>query len=160
MGGVPGTTGGVMPPMANAPVAISGETAAAEQTVVPTGFASLDVAIPIDENNYNVYHFTTPPQSDLEITARPISNFLTARLVGIAWLAIVIALAWALTRRGVQKTLAIMARSPLAGLAFVALGVAALISQVLPLAGLVLGLVGICQLTSWLVTRKTQRIAA
>ena len=66
-----------------------------------------------------------------------------------------------LTRRGVRDAGRIIARSPFTGLALIALGIAALISHVLPMAGLLIGLVGICQLTSWLVARGTaRRIAA
>ena len=126
----------------------------------PTGFASLDVEIPTDTSKYDVFLFTTP-RGDLTITARPISRFLTTRLTGIAWLAGILALAWVLTRRGVRNAGRILARSPFTGLALIALGIAALISHVLPMAGLLIGLVGICQLTSWLVARGTaRRIAA
>jgi len=132
------------------------------QAAEPTGFASLDVEIPKDESEYNEFLFTTPRGAkDLAITARPVSNFLTTRLAGIAWLAAIIAVAWVLTRRGVRSVAGVLARSPFVGLALIALGIAALITHILPLAGLLFGLVGICQLTSWLVTRNsTQRAAA
>ena len=119
----------------------------------PTGFASLDVEIPLDISKYDEFLFTTPG-SDLAITARPISNFLTTRLAGIVWLAAGIAIAWVLTRRSVGNVLKIILRSPITGAAFIILGITALIFQILPLAGLLLGIVGICQLTSWLVTRS------
>jgi hypothetical protein len=45
------------------------------------------------------------------------------------------------------------------GLALIALGIAALITHVLPLAGMLLGVIGICQLTSWLVTRNAAQRA-
>ena len=128
----------------------------------PTGFASLDVEIPTDTGKYDEFLLTTPSGAkDLAITARPVSSYLTTRLVGIAWLAAIIAVAWVLTRRSVRNGLVILARSALAGLALIALGVAALITHILPLAGLLLGVIGICQLTGWLVTRnKTQRATA
>jgi hypothetical protein len=120
----------------------------------PTGFASLDVELPKDTSKYDVFLFTTP-QDDLRITARPISSSLATRLTGIACLAAIVALIWVLTRRGVCSTLRDLARSPFVGLVLVALGVAALITHILPMAGLLLGMVGICQITSWLVARGT-----
>ena len=128
----------------------------------PTGFASLDVEIPTDTSKYDEFLFTTPRGAkDLTITARPISNFLTARLTGIVWLSAILAIGWVLTRRGVRNVLKILARSPIVGLACIVLGIAALIIHILPLAGLVLGLFGICQLTNWLVTRgSAQRATA
>ena len=164
--------GGAMPPDSTPPLGTTTATQLFSQNQAellrsptddfaePTGFASLDVKIPTDTSKYDVFLFTTP-RGDLTITARPISRFLTTRLTGIAWLAGILALAWVLTRRGVRNVLGIIARSPLAGLALIALGIAALISHVLPMAGLLIGLVGICQLTSWLVARGTaRRIAA
>ena len=131
------------------------------QTGEPTGFASLDVEIPTDTSKYDEFLFTTPRGKELTLTARPISNFLTTRLTGIVWLAAILAIGWVLTRRGVRNVLKILARSPIVGLACIVLGIAALIIHILPLAGLVLGVFGICQLTNWLVTRgSAQRVTA
>ena len=133
---------------------------AAASTGEPTGFASLDVEIPLDTSKYEEFLFSTTG-GDLAINARPISNFLTTRLTGILWLVAIIALGWVLTRRSVKSGLGAVLRSPIAGVAFVVLGIAALIAHILPLAGLLLGIVGICQITSWLVARGTsQRVAA
>jgi hypothetical protein len=160
----PRTPGTMGPPIASATTATeqgfvqnqSDSAASAEAT----GFASLDVEIPKDASKYNEFLFTTTSK-DLAITARPVSSFLTTRLIGIAWLAVIIALAWILTRRGVHAALVVIARSPLTGAAMIVLGIAALISGILPMAGLLLGLVGICQLTFWLVTRAApQRTTA
>ncbi|MGI8978529.1 MAG: hypothetical protein ACR2FY_04845 [Pirellulaceae bacterium] len=179
--GIPGMPAGAMPPGAMGPpvaAATAGEGTQIDPLVLaaqagvspaqagnfsgePTGFASLDVEIPQDTSKYDVFLFTTP-RGDLTITARPISSFLTTRLSGLVWLAGIIALAWVLTRRGVRNAGQIIARSPFTGLALIALGIAALISHILPMAGLLLGIVGICQLTSWLVARvgSTQRAPA
>ncbi len=157
----PGTMG---PPVAAATTAQVADMDSLEGLVTqagepsPTGFASLDVEIPTDTSKYDEFLFTTPRGAkDLTITARPVSNFLTTRLAGIVWLAIILCIGWVLTRRGVRNVLNALARSPIVGLACIVLGIAALIAHILPLAGLLLGLFGICQLTNWLVGRGSAR---
>src|SRR6185503_9323496 len=100
----------------------------------PTGFASLDVNILANSGEYQEYNFSMPGR-DLEITSHPVSTFLSTRLVGIAWLAAIVAAAWVLTRRGVRSSLLVLVRSPFVGLLLIAVGVTALVTHVLPMAG-------------------------
>jgi hypothetical protein len=119
----------------------------------PTGLTSLDVELPLDTTNYEEFLFTTP-RGDLTITARPVSIALAKQLTGWAWLAAVALAIWLLTRRAALRVYAQLARSLPFGICLVLFG--ALLLGILPLAGLLLGALGIGIISHWIYLRVTK----
>ncbi|MFZ5829789.1 MAG: hypothetical protein ACOY3P_06865, partial [Planctomycetota bacterium] len=107
----------------------------------PTGLASLEIAMPADDDLYEVYRFTTP-RGEVEITAWGMSEHVIATLwklllavvaIGLLWLAIHLACgAWTLGPRVgaallVAGFLIFLLALPWIGLAMIAVGATALL---------------------------------
>jgi hypothetical protein len=103
------------------------------------GMASLDVQIPYDGAEYL---FTTP-RGDVQITARPISNWLVSRLWGIAGLIAVVALAWGLTRPALVRLYAKVAVSIWLPVALIAVGVVGCSFGFIPTGAVILLAIGV-----------------
>ena len=136
--------------------AVTGSTAApssGESTIAPladeataTGLASLDIAIPLDGDEY----FFTTPLGELKITARPVSRSMIDRLWGFGGLLLALAIAYALTRRPVVRAVTFVTSSLPFAILLLPLGLAMLVLSLLPLLGVGLILLGIA-----LILRRT-----
>lgn len=102
------------------------------------GLASLDVEIPQD----GVEFLFTTPRGKVEILARPVSQSLVSRLWGIGGLLAAIALLWIATRPGLRRIYAAVAGTLVFAIVLVVGGLASMVLGVLPLAGLIVALIG------------------
>jgi len=98
--------------------------------VVPAGLASLDFQLPMNNELYQLYRFTTP-REEAEMTARTISAGAVARLHLLAGIAAAVVLLWAAFRlidRGALDWL----RHPLGATLLLVVGVAMICGGILP----------------------------
>lgn len=160
--GMGGGGGGFIPRPAVGGIAMGPQTAATGSTAAPssgeatiapladeataTGLASLDIAIPLDGDEY----FFTTPLGELKITARPVSRSMIDRLWGFGGLLLALAIAYALTRRPVVRAAAFVTGSLPFAILLLPLGLTMLVLSLLPLLGVGLILLGIA-----LILRRT-----
>ena len=121
--------------MPAAPTVSSGDTFAN----VAAGLASLDFRLP---ERGQAFSFTTP-RGQIEITARPVGIDLVTRLMGLAGLAAVILIVWVATRKPAREAYTRLFSTVASGVLVAILGLASLITGVLPIAGLVMLVGGI-----------------
>jgi len=106
---------------------------------IAAGLASLDFTLP---ERGKAYHFTTP-RGQIEIQARPISQSLLSRLMGLAGLAAAILLVWAAVRRPARAYWRRLFSTVAFGVVLAVLGLVSVISGIFPYAGLLLVVGGI-----------------
>jgi hypothetical protein len=118
-----------------AEVAMAGEDFAN----VAAGLASLDLRLAERGRSYN---FTTS-RGQIEITARPVSDVLIGRLIGLAGLVAVVFVGWLATRQPAREAYGRLAGTVACGVLIAVLGLLSLITGVFPYLGLILVVVGI-----------------
>lgn len=129
----------------NAPAAPMTEPAAEVATAgedfanVAAGLASLDLRLPERGRSYN---FTTS-RGQIEITARPVSDLLVGRLIGLAGLGVVVFVAWLATRKPAREAYSRLAGTVACGVLLAVVGLLSLITGVFPFLGLALIVVGV-----------------
>ena len=101
---------------------------------VAAGLASLDFTLP---ERGKTYHFTTP-RGQIEIEARPMAVTLLSRLVGLAGLAVAILVVWLVARRPARAFWRWACGTVACGVLLAVLGLASILTGILPVAGLVL----------------------
>jgi hypothetical protein len=106
---------------------------------VAAGLASLDFTLPERGQEFN---FTTP-RGQIEIEARPVAQSLLARLMGLAIVAGVIVVVWLVARRPAREFWRMLFGTVASGVLLAIIGLASIISGILPLAGLALLVIGI-----------------
>jgi hypothetical protein len=114
-------------------------TAGEDFANVAAGLASLDLRLPERGRSYN---FTTS-RGQIEITARPVSDVLIGRLIGLAGLAGVVFVGWLATRQPAREAYSRLAGTVAFGVLLAVVGLLSLITGVFPYLGLVLIVVGI-----------------
>jgi hypothetical protein len=102
------------------------------------GLASLDVEIPQD----GVEFLFTTPRGKVEITARPVSHWVVSRLWGAGGLLAAVIVLWVLTRPVLLRGYRAVAGTLWFAIALVVVGLASLVLGVLPVAGLIVALIG------------------
>lgn len=102
------------------------------------GLASLDVAIPMD----GVEFLFTTPRGKVEITARPVSHSLVARLWGVGGLIGAAVVLWIVTRPGLVRIYRTVASTLVFAILLIVAGLASVVLGVLPLGGLIAAIVG------------------
>jgi hypothetical protein len=118
-----------------APLAVSGEQLAQ----VAAGLASLDVQLP---ERGRLYQFTTP-RGETAVSANSISLNVLSRLLRLACVLAVAALAWALSRERARQTAQRFLASRVFGVAIILLGFASVLTGMLPIAGLLAVIAGV-----------------
>jgi hypothetical protein len=103
------------------------------------GLASLDVTLP---ERGRLYRFTTP-RGEIEIEARSISYVVLRKLAGLAAVLVAIGVVWLLGREPSRRVWRALFRSLAFGIALIVLGLASVISGVLPFAGLLIIVIGL-----------------
>ncbi|HUE69612.1 MAG TPA: hypothetical protein VMP01_01885, partial [Pirellulaceae bacterium] len=102
------------------------------------GLASMDIEIP----TAGVEIFFTTPRGKVEITARPVSESLVARLWGIGGLIGALLALWIVTRPSLVRVYRFAAGTRSFAIGLIAMGLVSIVFGILPLAGLIAALVG------------------
>lgn len=106
---------------------------------MPGGLASLDIQLPERGRQFS---FMTP-RGEIEITARPVSHSFFSRLIGLAGVLVAVFVFWIASRPVTRAAWSRATTHVMFGLIIAIIGLASIITGVLPVAGLVLLIGGI-----------------
>lgn len=133
-------------------VNVGGEAGAA---AAMAGLASMDIEIPAD----GVEFFFTTPRGKVEITARPVSESLVARLWGTGGLFAAALLLWVVTRPRLLRVYRLVAGTLTFAIVLIVAGLMGIVLGVVPLAGLVAALIGAGLIVRRMVAGKRLAVA-
>jgi hypothetical protein len=121
------------------------------------GLASLDVRLP---ERGNLYRFTTP-RGKVEIAARAVSRATLSKLVVLGLLLTAGAIGWCVNQPAARGVLAGLANSLAGAGALIFVGLASVVSGILPVAGILLAGVGLFLVVrAWVIRTSPQSLNA